>query len=211
MNPYSPSQPSPTVHIVDDDAVVCRSISLLMKSAGLQARTYASAEEFLRGYRPDGPACLILDVRMPDMSGLELQAEMAKQGIPLPVIMISGQADIPMAVSAIQQGAMDFVEKPFVRGRLLELVKRALAKDQAEHAWLGRCADVKKHMHKLTRREHIVLQGLLQGKQNKQVAAQLGISTRTVEAHRAHILRKLGLRSLSVLLRMPVNEPEQEE
>ena len=211
MNLLTINQPKPTVHIVDDDEAVCRSLSLLVRSAGLQAQTYPSAEAFLRGYRPDGPACLILDVRMPDMSGLELQAALAERGIPLPVIMISGQGDIPMAVSAIQHGALDFVEKPFVRGRLLELVRQALAKDEQEHAWRGRCAEVKKHMHKLTRREHSVLQGLLQGKKNKQVAAQLGISTRTVEAHRAHILRKLGLRSLSVLLRMPVHEPEQEE
>ena len=211
MHPYTPNPPSSTVHIVDDDAAVCRSIGLLMRAAGLQTRTYTSAGEFLRGYRPDGPACLILDVRMPDMNGLELQAELAKQGIALPIIMISGQADIPMAVSAIRQGAMDFVEKPFPRGHMLELVTRALAKDQAEHVWLKRCAEVKQHMHELTRREHSVLQGLLQGKQNKQVAAQLGISTRTVEAHRAHILRKLGLRSLSVLLGMPLHDLEQQE
>jgi FixJ family two-component response regulator len=182
-----------------------------MRSAGLQAHSYGSAGEFLRDYRPDGPACLILDVRMPDMNGLELQHVLAEKGIPIPVIMISGQADIPMAVSAIRQGALDFVEKPFTRGHLLELVKQALAKDQMEHAWRGRCADVRKRMRQLTRREHSVLQGLLQGQQNKQVAAHLGISTRTVEAHRAHILRKLGLRSLSVLLNMPLHDLEQQE
>ena len=148
---------------------------------------------------------------MPDMNGLELQSVLAEKGIPIPVIMISGQADIPMAVSAIRQGAMDFVEKPFTRGHLLELVKRALAKDQTEHAWRGRYADVRKRMQQLTRRERSVLQALLQGKQNKQVAAQLGVSTRTVEAHRAHILRKLGLRSLSVLLNMPLHDLEQQE
>ena len=145
------------------------------------------------------------------MSGLELQDALAEKGILIPVIMISGLADIPMAVSAIRHGALDFVEKPFTRGRLLELVKQALAKDETEHAWRGRCADVRKRMRHLTRREHSVLQGLLQGQQNKQVAAQLGISPRTVEAHRAHILRKLGLRSLSVLLRMPLYESEQQE
>ena len=203
--PLTPGVPKPTVHIVDDDAAVCRSISLLVRSAGLQSRTYTSAGQFLRGYRADGPACLILDVRMPDMNGLELQAMLLEKGIALPVIMISGQGDIPMAVSAIQQGALDFVEKPFAQGRLLALVKRALAKDQREHAWRRRYAEVTRRMQQLTRREHSVLQGLLQGKQNKQVAAQLGISTRTVEAHRAHILRKLGVRSLSVLLRMPLH------
>jgi FixJ family two-component response regulator len=205
------NQPKPTVHIVDDEPAVCRSISLLMRSAGLQAAIYASAREFLQRYRPDGAGCLILDVRMPDMNGLELQTLLAEKGFLLPIIMISGQADIPMAVGAIQRGAMDFVEKPFARGRLLELVRQALAKDAAEHAWRGRFAEVRQHMHELTRQEHRVLQALLQGQQNKQVAAQLGISTRTVEAHRAHILRKLGLRSLSVLLRMPLGELEKQE
>jgi FixJ family two-component response regulator len=203
-------QRKPTVHVVDDDTGVCKSISLLLRSAGLQAVTYASGEEFLHRYRADGPACLILDVRLSAMSGLELQSILATQGIPIPIIMISGQGDIPMAVSAIQQGALDFVEKPFARGRLLELVRLALAKDAREHDWQGRCAEVRKHMKKLTRREHSVLQGLLQGKQNKQVAAELGISARTVEAHRAHILRKLGVRSLAVLLRMPLSVQERE-
>ncbi|MGD8932922.1 MAG: response regulator [Chromatiales bacterium] len=190
------------MHIVDDDAAVCRAISLLVRSAGLQARSYASAEEFLRVYRPDGPACLVLDVRMPDMDGLELQVILAEQGVSIPIIMISGQADIPMAVSAIQRGALDFIEKPFTRGHLLQLVQQALSKDKQEHAWQTRCAQVRQRIQQLTPRERHVLQALLQGNQNKQVAALLGISTRTVEAHRAHILRKLGLRSLTLVSRM---------
>jgi FixJ family two-component response regulator len=210
MSPHKANQPRSIVHIVDDDAAVCRSISLLVRTAGLQAQTYRSAAAFLRDYRPDGSACLLLDVRLPDMDGLELQAMLAEKGVIIPVIMISGQADIPMAVSAIKQGAMDFVEKPFTRGRLLELVRRALAMDAREHTWRRLCTEVSKRLPTLTPRERCVLHGLLQGKMNKQVAAELGISRRTVEAHRAHILRKLGLRSLSVLLRIPLNLQEQD-
>jgi FixJ family two-component response regulator len=123
MSPQRFNDPGPIVHIVDDDTAVCKSISLLVRAAGLQAQSYASAGEFLSRYRPDGPACLVLDVRMPDMDGLALQAALTEKGLSIPIIMISGQADIPMAVSAIQQGALDFVEKPFTRGRLLELVR----------------------------------------------------------------------------------------
>lgn len=202
MTKQTSQHPKPTVHIVDDDASVRKALSLLVGSAELEAETYASAREFLFRYRPDGPACLVLDIRMPEMDGLELQAVLAENRDPIPIIMVTGQGDIPMAVRAIKQGALDFIEKPFPQGRLLQLVKLALDRDEKEHARHVRCAELERRMASLTRREQDVLGGLVQGKQSKVVAAELGISARTVEAHRAHILYKLGARSVLELVRM---------
>jgi FixJ family two-component response regulator len=222
MMQHTARHPEPTVHIVDDDASVRKALSLLVRSAGLRAETYASAREFLYRYRPDGPDCLVLDIRMPEMDGLELQAVLTENGDPIPIIMVSGQGDIPMAVRAIKQGALDFIEKPFPQGRLLQLVKLALDRDEQEHTRHARCADIQEHtrharcadiaqrMASLTRREQDVLGGLVQGKQSKVVAAELGISSRTVEAHRAHILRKLGACSLPELVRMILTQEDDE-
>ena len=210
MTHLTPHQTEPTVHIVDDDVSVRKALSLLVRSAGLRAETYASAREFLYRYRPDGPDCLVLDIRMPEMDGLELQAVLAENGDPIPIIMVSGQADIPMAVRAIKRGALDFIEKPFPQGRLLQLVKLALDRDEQAHARHVRYADINQRMASLTRREQDVLGGLVQGKQSKVVAAELGISSRTVEAHRAHILHKLGACSMSELVRMILTQEDGE-
>lgn len=202
----------PTVHIVDDDAAVRKALSLLVRSADMQAETYTSAREFLYRYRPNGPACLVLDIRMPEMDGLELQSVLRENADPIPIIMISGQGDIPMAVKAIKRGALDFIEKPFALGHMLDLVRLALDRDKQEHERSTNRHRLKQCIASLTPREQAVLAAIMQGKQSKTVASDLGISPRTVEAHRAHIMHKLGARTLSDLLRLtlPMEEHESE-
>ena len=196
-------QPSaPLVRIVDDDAGVRNALALLVRAGGFRVDSYPSAEAFLGDYDPDRPGCLVLDVRMPGMTGLQLQAFLHERDDPLPVIMVSGQGDIPMAVEAIRAGALDFIEKPLQIGKLLPLVQRAIALDAELRAERARRSAAADRLSRLTPREREVLRGLVDGKLNKVIAAELGISTRTVELHHFHIMHKLGARSLSDLVRM---------
>jgi two-component system, LuxR family, response regulator FixJ len=196
-----------TVFIVDDDNGVRGSIRLLLKSVNLQTTPFASAQEFLAAYSPDQPGCLILDIRMPGMSGLELQQELNHRGAVIPVIFISGHGDIPMAVAAMQQGAFDFLTKPFRDQELIDRVQRALQQDAQYRRGLREAHQVKERLAHLTPREREVLDLLTQGKQNKAMAADLDLSQRTVEIHRAHIMEKMGARSIAQLVRM-VLDPE---
>jgi two-component system response regulator FixJ len=192
----------PTVFIVDDDDAVRGALRLLLKSVGLAATTLSSAQDFLATYDPQQPGCLILDVRMPGMSGLELQQQLNLRGAIIPVIFITGHGDIPMAVEAMQQGAFDFLQKPFRDQDLIDRIQRALAKDQTGRAELRERARIKQRLETLTAREREVLELVTSGKPNKIMAADLGVSQRTVEIHRARVMEKMGASSLAQLVRM---------
>lgn len=191
-----------TVHVVDDDDAVRSSLKLLLKSVGLPTAAYASAQEFLSVWQADQAGCLVLDVRMPGMSGLELQMELNARGAIIPVIFISGHGDIPMAVEAIQQGAFDFLQKPFRDQDLIDRVQRALAADGENRKLLSQRDTLKSRYESLTRREQEVLALVTQGKANKVMAGDLGVSQRTVEIHRARVMEKMGAHSLAQLVRM---------
>ncbi|MDE2251783.1 MAG: response regulator transcription factor [Gammaproteobacteria bacterium] len=194
--------PAACVFIVDDDEAVRSSVRFLIRSVGLQAQVYPSAQEFLAVYDPRHPGCLLLDVRMPGMSGLELQQELNRRGATIPVVFISGHGDVPMAVEAMQQGAFDFLQKPFRDQDLLDRVQRALARDAESRARLAARAEIASRLATLTPRESEVLQLITRGKANKVVGAELGVSQRTVEIHRAHVMEKMNASSLAELVRM---------
>ena len=191
-----------TVHVVDDDDAVRSSLRLLLKSAGLPTIAHASAQEFLAAWDGDQPGCLVLDVRMPGMSGIELQAELNQRGAIIPVIFISGHGDIPMAVEAIQHGAFDFLQKPFRDQDLIDRVQRALASDAEHRQLLQQRETLRERLESLTPREQEVLELVTQGKANKVMAGDLGVSQRTVEIHRARVMEKMGAQSLAQLVRM---------
>ncbi len=193
---------APTVFIVDDDDAVRSSLRLLMKSVGIAAQTAASAQEFLASFNPDHPGCLVLDVRMPGMSGLELQQKLNLQGAMIPVIFITGHGDIPMAVEAMQHGAFDFLPKPFRDQDLIDRVQRALQRDAENRGKVHHKDVIRQRYESLTPREREVLELVTQGKANKVMAGDLGVSQRTVEIHRARVMEKMEARSLAELVRM---------
>jgi len=193
---------SPVVFIVDDDEAVRSSLRLLLKSVGLVPNAVASAREFLDKYDPAQPGCLVLDVRMPEMSGLELQEQLNRIGAVIPVIFITGHGDVPMAVEAMQAGAFDFVQKPFRDQDLIDRIQRALEKDRATRALLNERSLIRERLESLTPREREVLTMVTSGKPNKIMAADLGVSQRTVEIHRARVMEKMGAASLAQLVRM---------
>lgn len=194
--------PDAVIYIVDDDEAIRKSLALLMRSQGYESATYATASEFLEGYDGSRDGCLVLDVRMPGMTGLELQDVLAEREIELPVIIMTGHGDVTMAVRAMKAGARDFIEKPFQNQVLLDRIEEALAETREEQGRRQQAARIHERMELLTPREHQTLELLVAGKLNKQVAAELDISVRTVEAHRAKIMEKLDARSLSDLVRM---------
>jgi len=193
---------SPTVFLVDDDEAVRDSLGLLMKSVALQSQSFASADEFLANYDPDCAGCLVLDIRMPGMSGMELQQKLIEMRAILPIIFITGHGDIPMAVEAMQRGAIDFIPKPFRDHELLNRINKALDDDRKNRESLLELDEVEKRLEKLTPREKQVLELVVQGKANKVVAGDLGVSQRTVEIHRARVMGKMKARSLPQLVRM---------
>jgi FixJ family two-component response regulator len=199
---------SPIVFIVDDDEAVRNSLRLLLKSVGLAAAALPSAREFLDSYKPAQPGCLVLDVRMPGMSGLELQQLLNLQGAVIPVIFITGHGDIPMAVEAMQAGAFDFLQKPFRDQQLIDCIQRALEKDRASRAELDERSRIEERLGSLTPREREVLTLVTGGKPNKVMAADLGVSQRTVEIHRARVMEKMGAASLAQLVRMVMDLDE---
>ena len=195
-------QQAPTVFVVDDDEGVRNSLRFLLKSVGLQTQTLASATELLDTYKPSVPGCLVLDVRMPGMSGLELQQQLNLRGAVIPVIFITGHGDVPMAVEAMQQGAFDFLQKPFRDQDLIDRIQRALERDARNRAALDQHAKIRERLDSLTPREREVLALMTRGKPNKIMAAELGVSQRTVEIHRARVMEKSGAASLAQLVRM---------
>jgi FixJ family two-component response regulator len=191
-----------TVFVVDDDDAVRNSLRLLLKSAGLTSNVAASAQDFLSNYDTAHPGCLVLDVRMPGMSGLEMQHELNLRGATIPVIFITGHGDIPMAVEAMQHGAFDFLQKPFRDQELLDRVQRALARDSEYRTRLRQTDRIRERLASLSPREREVLELVTRGKANKMVAGDLGVSQRTVEIHRAHVMQKMEAGSLAELVRM---------
>jgi two-component system response regulator FixJ len=191
----------PTVFIVDDDDEVREAIGLLMESVGLPSESFDSGWAYLACFDPARPGCLVLDVRMRQMSGLELQERLVQEPIHPPVIIITGHGDVPMAVRAVKNGAVDFIEKPFNDQELLDAVHRAIDIDAEQRGHALEIANIQTRMERLTKREREVLDQIVAGKRNKVIAADLGISQSTVEAHRAKVMEKLEVRSLSDLMR----------
>ena len=192
----------PTVFVVDDDPAVRSSLEWLIGSIGLKVDTFETAEDFLSGLDPERPGCLVLDLRMPGIGGLELQQELARRGIPLPIIIISGHADVSTAVQAIKAGAVELLEKPFSDQALLDHINRAIELDRRWREIRARRDEISRHFELLTPREREVLAEILAGHANKVIAYDLGISERTVEVHRARVMRKMTCGSLAELVRM---------
>lgn len=193
---------NPTVHVVDDDPAVRQSLRALLKSVGRRFVGHASAEEFLKTYVPDKPGCLILDVRMPGMTGIELQKELERTGIDIPIIIVTAYGDVPTAVSALKDGAVDFLQKPFSRKALVDCIDRALAVDRQRRAIATECSGIEERLASLTPREREIMQQLIEGHANRKIAEALGLSVRTVEAHRAEVLRKMEVPSAASLVRV---------
>jgi FixJ family two-component response regulator len=196
------SEAEPIVFVVDDDAAVRDAVRSLIASVGLQVETFGSTHEFLNAKRPEAPACLVLDVRLPDSSGLELQRDLATAGVHIPIIFISGHADVPMTVRAMKAGAVEFLTKPFRGQELLDAIQEAIAKDRV--AWNERrqLAELRSRYDSLTPREKEVLKLVASGMLNKQIGAELGTSELTIKTHRGRVMEKMGAESLAGLVRM---------
>ena len=190
------------VHIVDDEDAIRRSAGFMLKKAGLSVVPWASGVEFLKSAKQADPGCILLDVRMPEMDGLEVQRELCERGISMPVVVMTGHGDVAIAVRAMKAGAVDFIEKPFEKATLLNAIDSAFERLVESQSRDGRAADAAIRIATLSAREHDVLKGLAQGLPNKTIAYDLGISPRTVEVHRANLMTKLGVRSLSEALRI---------
>ena len=201
------SNQTQTIYVVDDDEAMRDSMTWLLEGEAYRVACFDSAESFLKAWRNDMHGCLVLDVRMPEMSGLELQEKLDALGSQLPVIFVTGHGDVPMAVSALQRGACDFIEKPFHNEDLLSRIQRALELDNQLSARRQRDGAISHRLDQLTQREREVMQLVVAGKLNKQIADELNISMKTVEAHRARVKEKMGVRTLAELVKavMTVN------
>ncbi|MEW7973276.1 MAG: response regulator transcription factor [Candidatus Thiodiazotropha endolucinida] len=195
----------PTVFVVDDDQAMRNSLKWLIESVSMQVETFESADAFIKSYYPGRSGCLLLDVRMPGMSGLELQEYLRANQIAIPVIIITGHGDVPMAVRAMKSGAVDFIEKPFNDELLLESIRHALALDVKQRDMQKQRAEIATRLARLTPREHEVMVMVTNGKANKEIASSLGVSAKTVEAHRARVMEKMQANSLAELVRMAIN------
>jgi FixJ family two-component response regulator len=193
--------PETMVFVIDDDPSFRRSTGALIGSAGFNVQTFSSAEEFLRSRRPDVPACLVLDVRLPHLSGLDLQRELAKTSVQIPIIFITGHGDIPMTVQAMKEGAAEFLTKPFREQDLLDAIKSAINFDRASRVQRAKLEVLRGRYHSLTAREREVMAHVVTGMLNKQVAQELGTTEKTIKVHRGHIMQKMGVKSLADLVR----------
>jgi FixJ family two-component response regulator len=194
----------PIVYIIDDEAALRDSLKWLLESVGMRVQTYSRAQDFLAGYAPDQPGCLLLDIRMPEMSGLYLQRRLPDHGIDLPVIIITGHGDVPMAVAAMKYGALDFIEKPCNDQRLLDCVQTALARDQGRRRSRSHHREVSERFQTLTPREREVMERVAKGMPNQAIAEDLAITRKTVEVHRSRVMDKMSARSLSELIRTAI-------
>lgn len=192
----------PTVYIVDDDEGMRRALSLLMTTVGYNASAFARPSEFLSRFDVSAPGCLVLDVRMPEMSGLEVQQQLNRTGAMIPVILVTGHGDIPMAVQAMKDGAFDFLQKPFRDQDLLDRINAAMKLDAENRQIVEKHADLRRREESLTAREREVMALVVDGRANKVIAIDLGLSERTVEIHRANVMEKMGARSVAHLVKM---------
>lgn len=193
-------RPEPTVYVIDDDDSIRELLIWLMKRNGIRVETFADAKSFLAGWRDEGPSCLVLDLHLPDMNGLDLQRLLIERGVAMPVIFLSGRADVPRAVHAVKSGAVDFIEKPFDYKRIVTLVQECLERDAACRAGRDRARVVAQRLASLTHREREVLDRVVAGKMNREIAESLDISIKTVEAHRSRIMEKLEVGSVAELV-----------
>jgi FixJ family two-component response regulator len=205
-HPTGPSNPGedgePLVLVVDDDVAIREALTSLLRSVGLKVRTFGSAPELLQSSLPNAPSCLVLDVRLPGISGLDFQVDLDRAGIRIPIIFMTGHGDIPMSVQAMKAGAVDFLTKPLRHQEMIHAVTRALAADQKRRAAEKTVSDLRSLYESLTPRERDVLALVSAGKMNKLIAAELGVSEITVKVHRSHVMRKMRTRSLADLARI---------
>jgi two-component system, LuxR family, response regulator FixJ len=194
-----------TVYVVDDDDSMRRALALLLNTVGHKTATFANPKEFLEKFESDNAGCLVLDIRMPGMSGLELQQHLNRTGSMLPVIFITGHGDVPMAVQAMKEGAFEFVQKPFRDQDLLDRINHALVQDAQNRSTLAQRADVVRRLESLTSREHQVLDMVVDGAANKVIAIDLDLSERTVEIHRARVMEKMSAKSVAHLVKLKMS------
>jgi len=192
----------PVVFIIDDDASLCEALARLFRSVGLQAKVYGSAPEFLQSKLPDGPSCLVLDVRLPGLSGLDFQSELVKANIQIPIVFMTGHGDIPMTVRAMKAGAVEFLPKPFRDQDMLDAVQAGLERDRARRRNASDSSKLRTNFDSLTPREQEIMGFVTAGLMNKQIAGEIGVSEITVKVHRGNVMRKMGAKSLADLVRM---------
>lgn len=205
---------SPTVFVIDDDHAVCAALKILLESAGLQVETFTSALSFLDRATDATAGCVLLDVRMPGMDGLELQRQLRDREINLPIIIVTGHGDIPMAVRALRAGALNFIEKPFEDHTLLNAVHEALSRDEQTRAVALQREEVRARVDRLTPREYEVMRRVIAGRSTKEIAAEFDVSNQAIDAHRKHVLQKMNVSSIAALVRITLLvgiEPVEQE